>query len=153
MKKIDIRCCSFHDLESAKNFQDLTAEYAQESGLDGLPPPTAHLETYRGMEAAGVLHVLCAYCGEDIVGFVLMVTAVIPHYGVRIATTESFFVASAHRKSGAGLQLLAAAEQLAKDRGAFGLFVSAPIDGRLADVLDARKDYRETNRVFFRSLA
>ena len=69
-----------------------------------------------------------------------------------LAVVESYFVASKHRKSGAGLALLREAERIASDRGAHALLVSAPHGGRLADVMP-RVGYRETNRVFFRSLA
>jgi GNAT superfamily N-acetyltransferase len=75
---------------------------------------------------------------------------VIPHYGVAIAVTESFFVGKEYRKSGAGLKLLRAAEAHAE--GAPGLLVSAPVGGTLAEVLP-HLGYRETNRVFFKELA
>ena len=43
-----------------------------------------------------------------------------------IGTTESIFVAAAHRPGGAGIALLRATEALARDLGATGLYVSGP---------------------------
>ena len=68
-----------------------------------------------------------------------------------VATTERFFV-KAHRKTGAGLRLLRAAEEKARALGSPGLLVTAPFEGDLFQVLP-RVGYQETNRVFFKSLA
>lgn len=148
---ISIRRSRFAELESAANFAEQTAEYAAESAIEGLPPPAAHFQTYRMMEAAGAMHVLGAYRGADLIGFIILLVSMNPHYGLPLAVTESFFVAHIDRKSGAGLKLLRAAEDLAAKLGAQGLLVSAPAGGRLADVMPGA-GYRETNRVFFRSL-
>jgi GNAT superfamily N-acetyltransferase len=87
------------------------------------------------------------------VGFLVLLVSVVPHFGVTIATTESFFVARAARKSGAGLMLRNEAERIARGIGAVGLFISAPVGSRLAEVMGKTKGWRETNRVFFRGLA
>lgn len=153
MEPITTRRCTVAELESAPNFDALLAEYAQESAIDGLPPPSAQMGIYCQMEAVGVLHFLGAFSGDTLAGFAAIVVSVLPHYGVKTATTESLFMGHAFRKgSGAGLKLLTAAEALAKDLGAVGLFVSAPIGGRLEQVLP-RIGFQETNRVFFRGLA
>jgi GNAT superfamily N-acetyltransferase len=130
----------------------LIAEYAVESSIDGMPAPAPNREIYTTLESAGVLHARGAFLAEALVGFILLVVTTNPHYGVPLAVTESYFVASEYRKTGAGLALLHAAEGLAKELGAVGILVSAPSNGRLADVLP-RTGYAETNRVFFRRLA
>lgn len=132
----------------------LLAEYAAEASIAGLPAPQPDERSYFRLEANGVLHPLAAYdADERMVGFIVLLVSLNPHYGVKLGVIESFFVASEHRGSGAGLRLLRAAEACAEAQGAAGLLVSAPIKGRLADVLDAHDAYNETNRVFFRSFA
>lgn len=152
MPSIVIRPCTVSDMENAPNLASLLAEYGAESAIEGLGQPAAQLETYHQMEAMGVLHPIGAFQGDELVGFLIMIISVLPHYGARIGSTESFFVASAARKSGAGLKLLREAERLAEAQGAMGFFVSAPIGSRLDQVLTAKR-YLETNRVFFKVLA
>lgn len=152
MEPIIIRRCTVADMADAPNIADLLAEYGAESAIEELGPPAAQLDTYRQMEAVGALHLLGAFDGDALVGFLVMIVSVLPHYGACIASTESFFVARAARKSGAGLKLLHEAEQLAKSLGAAGFFVSAPMSSRLEKILPG-VGYRETNRVFFRRLA
>lgn len=152
MPSIAIRPCTVSDMENAPNLAALLAEYGAESAIEGLGQANAQTETYRQMEAVGVLHLIGAFQGDELVGFLIMIVSVLPHYGKRIASTESFFVASAARKGGAGLKLLREAERLAESLGAMGFFVSAPMGGRLMRVLTAKR-YRETNRVFFKVLA
>jgi len=60
---------------------------------------------------------------------------------------ESFYVAKASQKTGAGMRLLRAAEKKARELGAPGLLVSTPFGGRLFVVLP-RLNYAETNRIF-----
>lgn len=151
MEPTHIRPCTVADMERAPNLYDLLAEYGRESAIDELGAPVPQMETYRQLEAAGVLHLLGAFRGGDLVGFLIMVVSVLPHFGKCVASTESYFVASHARKGGTGLKLLREAETLACRLGAVALFVSTPKGARLETVLSA-KGYRETNRVFFRSL-
>jgi GNAT superfamily N-acetyltransferase len=139
------------EIATAPQFAALAAEYAAESAIDGLPPPAAKMDTYRQLERAGMLHAFAARCDDALVGFMTVLAPVLPHYGVPVAVSESFFVASAHRGSGAGLRLLRAAEDKARALGSPGLLVSAPFEGALFKVLP-RVGYVETNRVFFRKV-
>jgi GNAT superfamily N-acetyltransferase len=104
------------------------------------------------LEQVGTAHTIGAFREDDLVGFIIVLVAVLPHFGRRVASTESFFVAQSERKSGAGLQLLREAERLARELGAVGFFVSAPIGSRLASVMP-RARYREASTIFFRSFA
>lgn len=128
---------------------DLMEEYASESSIDGLPSPMAKSDMYLNMESNDALYTIGAFFDEVLVGFVTILTPILPHYSILIAVTESFFVAKNHRKRGGGLRLLRAAERHAKERGSPGLIVSAPYGGSLAEVM-SRLDYTETNRVFFK---
>jgi GNAT superfamily N-acetyltransferase len=139
-------------LEAAPEIAALLAEYAAESAIDGLPPPAAKWETYRSLEAAGLLHVIGATVDGRLVGLITVLAPVLPHYGIPVAVSESFFVAADYRRTGAGLRLLRAAEDKARALGSPGLLVSAPFGGDLFRVLP-RVGYAETNRVFFKKVA
>ena len=147
-----IRKCSIAEIESAANIEAILSENAAESAIAGLPAPSAKFEMYRGLEESGALHVVGAFLDELIIGYITVLAPVLPHYSAVVAVTESFFVAKEYRKTGAGLKLLAEAEDYAKSKGSPGLLVSAPFGGNLAEVLP-RKGYEETNRVFFKNFS
>ena len=147
-----IRSSTVAELEAAPTFADMLAEYAAESAIEGMPPPSARMETYRALSAMGALHVLAAWAGDTLAGFITVLAAPLPHYGRTVAVSESFFVAKAHRSTGAGLKLLHAAEDRARELGSPGLLVSAPFEGDLFKVLP-RVGYAETNRVFFKKVS
>jgi len=110
-------------------------------------------KTYEALISAGLLYPLGVFVGGALVGLCAVLVTPVPHYARRlIASTETLFVAQAHRASGAGLKLLRAAEQVARDNGVDGLYVTAPSGGRLERILP-HAGYAETNRVFFRELA
>jgi GNAT superfamily N-acetyltransferase len=148
---ITIRHCAASELLDAPNRFELWDEYARESSAGGMPKPEVQIEMYRSLENAGVLRLIGAFDGDTLVGFVSVLTNVLPHYGVLAAITESFFVAAAYRKTGAGMNLLREAELHAKAIHAPVLLVSAPTGGRLAAVLP-NVGYVETNRVFLKKL-
>jgi hypothetical protein len=149
---IEIRRIQFSEAAEHPDFIDILNEYADEAGITGLPRPNCQVEMYKAMQNAGVIHVIGAFSGDSLVGVVVIIVSVVPHYGKVLATTESFFVRPSDRKSGAGLMLLKEAEILSEELGAIGLLISAPAEGRLAEILP-RKGYAETNRVFFRNFA
>jgi GNAT superfamily N-acetyltransferase len=137
---------------ASPRFPELAAEYAKESAIEGMPPPAAKMETYRHLERVGMLHVISATSDGHLVGFITVLAAPLPHYGMAVAVSESFFVGKEYRKTGAGLKLLRAAEDKARELGSPGLLVSAPFAGDLFHVLP-RVGYAETNRVFFKRVA
>ena len=147
-----VRPCSVAEVERNANFPVLAREYAAESAIAGLPAPVEKIASYRLIEQSGCFRCYGAFLGEALIGFLAVLTPVIPHYGIAVAVCESFFVGQAHRKSGAGIRLLRAAERHAREAGSPGLLVSAPYGGRLARVLP-HLGYRETNRVFFKEIA
>lgn len=149
---ITIRRCAVADMEGAPNIDALIEEYGAESSIAGLGPQSPQFDMYRKMEEVGLLRVLGAFDGAHPVGFIFLILAVIPHYGAFAASTESFFVTSSARKSGAGLRLLHEAEKWAKELGAVGLLASAPVGGRLSEVLP-HVGYTQTNSVFFKALS
>jgi GNAT superfamily N-acetyltransferase len=148
---VAVRRCGIAEIECNANFPALASEYAAEAAIHGLPPPDEKIASYRLIEASGYFQGYGAFLGDLLIGFIAVLTPIIPHYGIAVTVTESFFVGAAFRKTGAGLKLLRAAERHARDAGSPGLLISAPSTGRLARVLP-RLGYRETNRVFFREI-
>jgi GNAT superfamily N-acetyltransferase len=148
---IEIVPATIADLEAAPNIWALLTEYGAECAIDGMPAPAARAETYRQLEVNGLLHPIAAYKDGKLIGFITVLKAPMPHYSAMVAVTESFFVGRAHRKTGAGLRLLRAAEHKARELGSPGLLVSAPFEGDLFYVLP-RIGYAETNRIFFKRL-
>lgn len=149
---LDVRPCSVAEFFAHPDAPALLAEYAAESSIDGLPTPKPHADTYYLLEHSGRMHVFASYDGERMTGFLVLLCSLNPHYSAMLGVVESFFVASAHRKGGAGAALRREAKRAARDLGAVGLLVVAPFGGRLAHVLEADKACRETNRVFFEAL-
>lgn len=149
---ITVRKCTVSELERCGNFLSLLAEYADESAMAGLPPPGAQMESYRLIERSGIFHSYGAFDGDLLVGFVALLTPILPHYGVSIAVAESLFAAKSHRRRGTGLKLIRAAERHARDVGCPAILFSAPVGGALADVLP-KMEYRETSRVFMKGFA
>jgi GNAT superfamily N-acetyltransferase len=147
----EVRKVTVAEVAFAPNLPALLDAYAAEAKNKDLPPHRPNMAAYEQMERIGLLHAFGAYNGDDLVGLLTMLVTVIPHYDARMATVESFYVADDYRKGGTGQRLLDAAEAYAKLEGVLSFFVSAPIGGRLAQALPML-GYRETNRVFFRSL-
>lgn len=144
-----VRKIKISEVEANESFIVLAKEYAQESSIHGLPSPTEKLAAYHAIEASGVFQVYGAFLNDILVGFIAVLTPVIPHYGIGIAMAESFFVGKEYRKTGAGLKLLRAAQDHALHARSPGLFVTAPTGSILSKILP-RLGYRETNRAFFK---
>ncbi len=142
---LEIRGCGIFEVLMA---EALLAEYAKESALEGMPPPLADKDTYFKLEDVGALHTFGAFLDGELIGFVTVLSTTLPHYSVRSAVAESIFVTEKHRKTGAGIRLIAAAKQRTRSISAPGLLIVAPIGSVLAEVLE-RTDCVETNRVFF----
>lgn len=143
-----IHKASVDDVMGAPEFATLIEGYASESAIDGLPPPLAKLESYRSLEFTGAIHAFSAVQDGALVGFITVAVPPSLHFSVPLAVTESFYVAPAHRGM-TGIRLLAAAEKLAKEAGSPGLLVSAPLGGRLCDLLP-KVGYRPTSCIFFK---
>lgn len=149
---MEIRRCTVAELVAAPNLTDVLDEYARECAIPEIGQAQAQIATYYTLEAAGVFHPIAAFEGEQLAGFILPIVVELPHYGVLAATVESYFVPKAYRPANFGLKLLAAAEELARERGAKALLVSAPVGGALARLMP-HLDYRHSNEVYVRALA
>lgn len=146
---IEIKPCTVTEIMART---DLTDKYAEESKAAGMPPYKLQQQTYLAMEKSGALTALGAYENNELVGFVVLLTMIVPHYSVKMTMTESIFVAKYKRNSGAGLKLIRAAEHHAKEHESYGLLITAPCEGQLADVLP-KMGYSHSRSVFLKGLA
>ena len=148
-----IRPVSYAEILDAPNAGRLLSDYAAECSIPELSPfcPQAYL--YEAMEKSGGLQCFGAYDGDMLVGFASVLTYILPHYGKKIATTESIFVAESHRHYGLGRELLNYIEKFAKEQGCAVFLYTAPAGSRFAKMLSLNIDrYRRTNIVYLRNL-
>jgi GNAT superfamily N-acetyltransferase len=138
----------------APNAADLIRAYAKECLIPDAQPQRM---TYEAMERTGVLQCFAAYAGPEgaslLIGFVSVICAVMPHCGKRLATVESLFVEPDYRDTGAGVDLIAAAEQCAVNSGCLAITASARVDSAFDKVLSRRAGYALTHVQHTRWLA
>jgi len=146
-----IKVVRFKDLDEDPNFQDLLDEYIAEGQIQGLPPAECQKDMYRAIDDLDTLQYLAGYSGDRLIGFLTMVVAIMPHYGVMMASTESYFVGAEFRKTGMGLKLLKAAEKQATAMGAKGFLVNGPKGGRLLEILP-RMGFVENSTTYLKLL-
>lgn len=147
-----VRLGEMAELQRAENFPALLAEYAEESAVKGMPPVSAKMATYDRLEITGALHVYIALEEEKLVGFLILLVPVMPHFGVAVTTGDSFFVAKEYRRTLAGLKLMIAAEHMAAKLKSPGVFLSAPYRGKLFELLP-KCGFEEVGRTFFKKVA
>lgn len=149
---LDIRQITVDEFFDDRATDELLKQYADECAIDGMPRPFPHAGSYHALESTGSFFIFGAFVDSELVGFMTVVMPILPHYSVRTATMESFFVSPKHRNGGTGIKLIKHVEAFATEQGAVGFLISAPAGGRLEKLL-SRFDYRHTNTVFFRKLA
>ena len=148
------RPVSFREILSAPNAQTLFDEYSAECSIPELAPINPQPYLYEAMERSGGLQCFGVYEDETLVGFAAVLIYVLPHYGKKIATTESIFIAEKQRHYGLGRELLFYIEKYAKEHGCSVFLYTAPAGSRFAKMLSINADrYRRTNIVYLRSLA
>ena len=146
---MEIRAASANEIFENANCSALLARYAEESAMQGMPPPKADYEQYKKLEKMGVLKVAGAFSDGKLVGLIAVIAGNLPHYSQCVSSTESFFVLREFRRQGTGKKLLALGKEFAAQKGAEGLFVSAPIGSALEKVLSHDPAFEPKNKVFF----
>lgn len=148
---MEVRQVDYKTLHTDPHFGVLAEEYKR-SSTHILPDPSGQESMYLQMEQSGVLTIMAAYEEDRLIGFLSMLVSVLPHYGVQVGATESYFVAEKYRATGAGLRLLKDAEKAAEAQGATAMLVSAPIGSRLDTVLSNKTSYEPVNTIYVRTL-
>ena len=149
-----IRPISYSELVSAPNAAEILAEYSGECSLPELGDACPHDATYLAVEKSGGMRTFGVYDGDTLVGFSIVLIYIQPHYGKKVATTESIFISQSYRHTGAGKELMNMIEQYAKEQGCIVFLYAAPVGSRFAKMLALNIDrYRRTNVVYLRNLA
>jgi Acetyltransferase (GNAT) family len=142
-----IETVNLQAIVDAPEFASLIVEYADESAMAGMPSPILQFDKYEAYEQVGALHIVRAVEEGELIGFLAMLANPLnAHYGVPLAVVESFFV-TRERRGTAGLGLIAAAEELARQLGSPKLFFSAPVGSRIQALLP-KMGYSVTNVVY-----
>ena len=149
---VTIKIISYKELNGLPEFKEIAQEYTDESSLDEMPPINPNVDLYIKLNEAGALITLAAYDDKIVIGYANFLFSPNLHYSKLTAVTESFFIKENYRKNGAGMALLKEMEKLAKENGAVAFMVTAPSDSKLSVVMGKNKAYKETNKVFFKSL-
>jgi GNAT superfamily N-acetyltransferase len=145
----EVRKITVHEFFYNPNTESLLSAYADECAIAGMPMPKPDFDLYAQMEKVGAYHAF-AVLNDDfkMVGFAGLLISQNPHYSALIGTVESLFIAKEQRSGGLGLEMIRALKKFADDKGAVGLFSSAPSNSTLESVYD-RLDCRCTNKVYF----
>lgn len=141
-----IRPVSYTEILDAPNAGDLLKLYAKECLVDD---PTPQREMYEQMTNAGMLHFFGAYAAGKLIGFASVIIGPMPNHGKRIASLIHLFVMPSHRVSGAGSDLLTAAETLADAEGVTMVY-TARVGSELDQMLLQRRDVDFTHCMFTR---
>jgi GNAT superfamily N-acetyltransferase len=143
---LEIAVVPVADLMADPDIDALVAEYEAEAKSPELPAAQPQWAQYGALEAAGLLTVVTARYGGQLIGVVGVLRSNIPHYGGAICVTESLFVSTARRGTGAGRALIKAAQVIAKTQG-LALLIIAPAGSALETILP-RIGCRHSNTVF-----
>lgn len=146
----EIRAVSYADILDAANAANLLAEYAAECSIPELGQIAPQREMYRTMEAAGTLHTFGIYRDDTLVGFATLILYVLPHYGRKVAATESIFVTRTYRSSGVGARLLRFIDEYATERGCVAVLYTAPTGSQFDKLLTLK--HRRSNSVYIKGL-
>jgi hypothetical protein len=143
---------TYAEILGSPNARELLEEYSAECALPELGPTNPQAETYAAMERTGNFQCFGAYEAGSLLGFAAPLTYVVPHYGTRIATVESLFMAAAHR-GWMGGKLMRAIEEHSRAQGCAAMLYSAPVGSRLARLLfQSEPEYRNCSHVFIKRL-
>lgn len=153
MEPITIMPCPVETMIADPNLPVLLDEYAAAGGIDEIGTPSAQFDMYRTLERSGILHPICAFRAGEMVGFLILLVSVMPHYGNKVGSSESYFVTAKARRYGVGMQLLTYAEDYARTLGATAMLISTPAGGALEKVMSRKSGYRPTNTVFCKGLS
>ena len=145
---LEIRPVSYSEILDAPNASELLEEYSEECSIPEIGKGWPCRELYEALEKSGGYQVFGVYEDGALIGFAGVLVYVLPHYGKKIANTESIFISYNHRGNGAGTKLKAFVRQYAKNRGCVAFQYVAPFGSRFERLLASDKGCRQTGSVF-----
>ena len=146
---LEIKRISCEDIFYAPNSAELLDAYSKDCVMPDYNPQR---QMYAALENSGALHCFGAYSDDILVGFVSVITGVMPHNGKRMATIESLFALPSHRKLGTGDALLSAVERFASEEKYVVLLYTARVGSPLEVVLSRRPGCKASHTMFTRWL-
>ena len=148
MKNLTVRRVTPDEVASSPEFERLTRQYFDECGNKAYDGPMPTIDQYRDLHKSGALHVSGLFDGSALVGFVCVLLVNYMHFSKPCASVESIYLDPAFRATRGGFMLFEAARGMAKELGAVGLYLSAPVGSRLDRIARAKR-WRQTDSVFF----
>lgn len=144
---MEIRKITTDELFSRGEFRRLCLEYADESGNPELGRANPRFEHYKALEAQGILSFIAAFEDDDMVGFAEVSVLKHPHFDRLIGSVGTLWLEKKARKGTAGLRLIRELMRVAKDKGAVGVYCSAPFGSRLERLYE--RLFRRTDSIFW----
>lgn len=142
---LDIKVCSFNDIEKASNVADLVKEATEEAAVDGLEG-NLHFPTYRMLDQSGMLKTIKAELDGLLVGYATVLLHTSLHFSVVLAQLETIYVLQEYRPLGVGAKLIKQAEIIAEAAKVPYLFANPRIGSAFEKVLEGR-DYKPTHTI------
>ena len=149
---IEIRQSPLAEIFHHPYFDRLTDEYEFECSDPEVGPKNLQENLYAALENAGSLRCFGVWDGAELVGYAFLLIYTLPHYGKKIAATESIFVRLGWRCTGAGAMLTTHLEQHAKAEGCQEFSCSARVGSQFEKVLAHKKSYRKMSVVYRKRL-
>lgn len=147
---IEIRLSSIEEMETQAT-QLMQQHWEEVEDLRALRVLDPDWERYYTLEAQGLLLVLAAWNGDDLVGYSVSYVGRSSHYkGLVVAQNDALFVSPLHRRQNLGRLLLRQTEIEAHRRGAHLFLWHAKKDSRLERLMSSRLDGYVIDEVIFR---
>ena len=145
-----IRPVSYTEILDAPNAGELLDEYSAECSLPELGKPDPQRALYLLLENSGGFQAFGVYEVDRLIGFACVLIYPLPHYGKRVAATESIFISMGYRSRSRGVELMNYIENYARIQGCEAFLYSAPKGSRFDTLLSIT--YRHTNNTYLRTL-
>jgi len=126
----EVRAIRYADVLGAPNAAELISGYAAECSVPMVGVINPQVDIYSAMEQSGIARCFGVYDGKTLVGFSNVMHTMLPHYGVKVAATESLYIDKDYRRGGAGSRLMSAGECDARESGCVSALYSAPVNSR-----------------------
>jgi hypothetical protein len=147
-----IRLVSYAAILDDPNWPNLLREYGEECSIPELGTPNPQRDIYEALEKSGGFYAFAGYDEYQLVAAAAILVYTLPHYGTKIAASESMFLSRSNRTMFSGLKMMNVMELYARSMGCVSFLWSAPVGSRFARLLTSLKDYRHTNNAYVRQL-
>lgn len=147
-----IKPVSYATILDDPNWPALLAEYAAECSMPELGPPNPQRDLYELLEKSGGFQAFGVYDGNNLAGFACVLIYVLPHFGVKVATTESIFLSRSYPSPLTGMNLLNYLQEYALNNECRAFLYSAPVGSRFDRLLTLFDSHRHTNNIYLKPL-